>query len=291
VLRRDSDNLADLDEELKAWLRATWDGRGQVLFLTGAGVSAESGIPTFRGEEGYWRVGSRNYVPEDLATRTAFQQMPNEIWGWYLYRRSVCRAASPNPAHMALADLERSFVDDGRGDAFLLASQNIDGLHLRAGNTPERLYQVHGNIDHLRCFRECGARPYPIPKSLGVSWNKGRAVTEEEQELLRCPQCGGPGRPHVLWFDETYDETHFRFDSAIAAAERAALVVVVGTSGATNLPRMLVRIAEQRGAPLLVINRDPSPFSDVAQESPSGYFVQGAAGVVLPSLVDALLEC
>ncbi|MEM9195817.1 MAG: Sir2 family NAD-dependent protein deacetylase, partial [Myxococcota bacterium] len=118
---------------------------GKVVFLTGAGISAESGIPTFRGEEGYWRVGSQNYHPQEMATRAAFRAMPDEVWAWYLYRRSVCRAADPNAAHRAVADL-----DSALGDGFLLVTQNVDGLHLRAGSPLERTYQIHGNIDYMR---------------------------------------------------------------------------------------------------------------------------------------------
>src|SRR5690606_22392762 len=117
-----------------------------LLFLTGAGISAESGIPTFRGPEGYWRVGSTNYRPEELATFAAYSAMPDVVWGWYLYRRGVCRAASPGPGHMALARAEEVL-----GDGFHLITQNVDGLHLRAGNSPERTYAIHGMIDFFRC--------------------------------------------------------------------------------------------------------------------------------------------
>ena len=130
------------------------------MVLTGAGISAESGIPTFRGPEGYWRVGSRNYRPMELATREAFERMPEEVWRWYLYRRAVCRAAAPNPAHRALVDAERRL-----GDRFLLVTQNVDGLHRRAGSDPARTFEIHGNIDLWRCADDCadGARPAPIP--------------------------------------------------------------------------------------------------------------------------------
>ncbi|HVV49677.1 MAG TPA: Sir2 family NAD-dependent protein deacetylase, partial [Polyangia bacterium] len=104
-------------------------GGGPIVFLTGAGISAESGIPTFRGAEGYWRVGSRNYQPTEMAAAAAFARMPEEVWRWYLYRRGVCRAAAPNDAHRALVALERRL-----GARFLLVTQNVDGLHLRAGS-------------------------------------------------------------------------------------------------------------------------------------------------------------
>jgi NAD-dependent deacetylase len=104
-----------------------------------------------------------------------------------------------------------------------------------------------------------------------------------------CPD-GSPARPHVLWFDESYDEERFRFHSSLAAVERAALVIVVGTSGATNLPSMIVNRAAERGVPLLIVNRDQSRFSEIAESIPMGYFVQASAAQVLPALVDMLIE-
>jgi NAD-dependent deacetylase len=277
-------------KDVVQWLHATWDGRGSMLVLTGAGVSAESGVPTFRGEEGYWRIDSRNYYPEELATREAFARMPDQIWGWYLYRRSVCRAAQPNAAHIALARLEQTLRARGDAERLLLVTQNVDGLHLRAGSSLERTYQIHGNIDYMRAWHDRDARIFPVPPALGESWERGRAISSKERALLVSPHDQTPARPHVLWFDESYDEERFRFESTLAAVKRAALVIVVGTSGATNLPTMVAQSAYRRGVPLLVINRDPSPFSELALRSESGHFHDGLAGEVLPALVDALLE-
>jgi len=255
--------------------------RGRVLALTGAGISAESGIPTFRGPEGYWRVGSVNYRPEELATFAAFQRMPAEIWGWYLHRRSFCRKANPNPAHLALAELERKL-----GDRFVLVTQNVDGLHLRAGNSLERTYQIHGNIDYVRCAAECGTGIRALPEGLGTDWPKDTIPSGDHLELLHCDGCGAFLRPHVLWFDEYYDEERYRFESSIAAIEAADLLLVIGTSGATNLPMQIVQRASQRGISILVINQDPSPFSAIAAASEHGAFLQGAAGTWLPRLVE-----
>lgn len=256
---------------------------GLVLWLTGAGISAESGIPTFRGKEGYWRVGSRNYQPQEMATWSAFQAMPEEVWAWYLYRRGVCRAAEPNPAHRALAEAEQN-----AGDRFVLITQNVDGLHLRAGNTLDRTYQIHGNIDFMRCSRECLPAPVPMPESIDVAWERGRPLGHQELEALRCPSCGALGRPHVLWFDESYDEPNFRFESSIEAARRASLVVVVGTTGATSLPMHIGTIAAQRGVPMLVVNPEPNPFSALVQQTGQGEFLLGTAGRWVPELVSAL---
>ncbi|MGB5219504.1 MAG: Sir2 family NAD-dependent protein deacetylase [Polyangiales bacterium] len=269
-----------LDASVKQLLQHT---SGLVLWLTGAGVSAESGIPTFRGKEGYWRIGSSNYRPEEMATMAAFREMPDEVWSWYLYRRGVCRGAQPNAAHRALFRAEQR-----AGDRFLLVTQNVDGLHLRAGNTRERTYQIHGNIDFMRCSRECLPAPVPIPGGIDLSWEKRRTLTDYERTLLRCPSCGARGRPHVLWFDESYDEANFRFQSSIEAARNASLVIVVGTTGATSLPMHIGTIAAQRRVPMLAVNPEPNPFSELVQRTGSGMFLQGTGGQWVPQLVDAL---
>ena len=268
-----------LDDSVTQLLRTP----GPVLWLTGAGVSAESGIPTFRGQEGYWQVGSRNYQPEEMATRAAFQEMPEEVWAWYLYRRGVCRGAEPNAAHRALAAAEQR-----EGERFLLVTQNVDGLHLRAGNTLDRTYQIHGNIDFMRCSRECLPAPVPMPEGIDVAWQKGRPVTEQELRELKCPSCGALGRPHVLWFDESYDEANFRFQSSIDAARHASLVVVVGTTGATSLPMHIGTIAAQRGVPMIVVNPEPNPFSALVRRTGNGVFLAGTAGQWVPEIAAAL---
>ncbi len=254
---------------------------GPIVFLTGAGISAESGIPTFRGPEGYWRIGSKNYRAEELATYEAFLEMPDEVWAWYLFRRGVCRAAAPNAAHLALVEAERLL-----GDRFLLLTQNVDGLHLRAGNTLARTHQVHGNIDYLRCEDEHPALRV-VPEAIDLAWAKDRKLTPAEIAILKC--CHGRwSRPHVLWFDEAYDEPLFRFESSIRAAAEAAMLVVVGTSGATSLPTHVVSIAAQRGIPLVCINADPSPFTQVTESLDDGLVLLGTAGEHMPRVLDAL---
>jgi NAD-dependent deacetylase len=254
---------------------------GLVVFLTGAGISAESGIPTFRGPEGYWQVGSRHYHPQEMATNAAFRAMPDEVWAWYLYRRSVCRAAAPNPAHHALAALEKA-----RGDRFLLVTQNVDGLHLRAGNTLARTYQIHGNIDYMRCAAECVPHLFPVPEGVPVAFSKTDSLDDALRAALVCPECGGRARPHVLWFDEYYDEAWYRWESSVRAASTCSLLVVVGTSGSTNLPMRMGAIVAQRGAPMIVVNADENPFAEMARGG--GYFAEGSAGVWVPEIVRAL---
>lgn len=269
------DTLLDLSAQL--------DGR--VVFLTGAGISAESGIPTFRGPQGYWKVGSKNYHPQEMATHAAFTEMPDEVWAWYLYRRGVCRGAEPNDAHRALASLDGSL-----GDGFLLVTQNVDGLHLRAGSPLDRTYQIHGNIDFMRCGSECTTELYPMPEGVDEVWPKDRKLSDVERKLLVCPKCGARSRPHVLWFDESYDEERFRFESSIEAAVSASLLVVVGTAGQTNLPLQIGTLVFRRGAPMVAVNPDPSPFTEMAEQSPSGLFLRGTAGALIPPLAQRIAE-
>jgi len=272
----------NLDSRLAELCAGALARPGPIVFLTGAGISAESGIPTFRGAEGYWRIGSTNYQPEELATHRAFTAMPEELWAWYLYRRSACRAAAPNAAHLALVTLEQTL-----GDRFLLVTQNVDGLHLRAGNSLERTYQIHGNIDYLRCADE-HPRIRPIPASVPVDWPRSRKLTSDELAALRCCDGQSMSRPHVLWFDESYDEPLFRYESSMNAARGAAMLVVVGTSGATTLPTHVVTVAAQRGIPLVVVGVDESPFTRVADRVEHGLVLRGTATEWVPRIAAAL---
>ncbi len=253
----------------------------RLVCLTGAGISAESGIPTFRGPEGYWTVGSQEYRPEDMATQAMFRRNAEAVWQWYLYRLGVCRTAQPNAGHLALVDIERLLAE-----RFLVVTQNVDGLHLRAGNTPERVYQIHGNIEFMRCADGCSDDIYPIPSCVQPK-AKHEGLTDRDRAALRCPRCRHIARPHVLWFDEYYDEVHYRYDSSVKAATGAAILLVVGTSGRTTLPRVVGQRAAERGALLIDVNLERNPFSDMAEQF-GGTYIQGSAGEVLGSLAQLL---
>lgn len=246
----------------KLWTTGSW------VFLTGAGVSAESGIPTFRGEEGYWTVGSREYRPTELATRAAFSQIPWEVWGWYLYRRAVCHAAEPNAAHNWLVRAQHAL-----GDRFQLVTQNVDGLHLRAGSRGH--FEIHGNIDHMRCWDHCCEESWPIP--FPPPFERGAAVSSELQSQLVCPRCRGLARPHILWFDECYSEELFRYESSQKVASSCDVLVSIGTSGQTNLPMQMGRLALRNGAYCVDINPERNPFSEVAQASSGRHLAKSAS--------------
>ncbi len=261
--------------------RASLGAEGRLVVVTGAGLSADSGIPTFRGPDGYWTRGGRNYRPEELATAATFRRDPDLVWPWYLYRRGVCRAAAPNPAHQALAALANAL-----GPRMTLLTQNVDGLHLRAGSPAERTYEIHGNIDFARCARGCHPGRWALPTTLR-RFDRDDALDDATRAALRCPRCGGLARPHVLWFDETYDEANYRWDSSIRAARDAAALWVVGSSGATNLPNQVAQLVASRGGFVLDVNPDDSPFAQLAVRS-GGAHVRARAGDVLPLLCAAI---
>jgi NAD-dependent deacetylase len=267
--------LADLIYELGPHAR--------VAVVTGAGISAASGIPTFRGPEGYWTIGAREYHPQEMATQAMFAERPKEVWRWYLYRFEICRAAEPNAGHLALAELEREL-----GPNFWLLTQNVDGLHLRAGNSREHCFEVHGNIDYLRCSKRCSSALHPIPAAYH-GWPADRTLDDAELEGLSCPNCGALGRPHILWFDEYYEEGLYRFKSGLRGIAECDLLIYVGCSGAANLPMMAAREARLVNAAIVDINPNENPFAELARESTKGHWLAAPANEALPLVVDALL--
>lgn len=223
-----------------------------VAVLTGAGVSAESGIPTFRdAQTGLWA----QYDPRELATPQAFRRDPQLVWEWNVWRRALITQAEPNAAHHALAALAQ------RVPRLTLITQNIDGLHRRAGS-PD-VIELHGNIARTRCFDE---------NVIVEQWE------DTDDVPPRCPRCGGMLRPDVVWFGEMLPEQALQ--DAFAAAETCDLFLLVGTSGEVEPAASLPRIAMQRGATLGVVNPEVQPFA-----SASYYALSGPAGTLLPALL------
>jgi len=273
-----------LDPILVKILAETIRSGKRLTVLTGAGISAESGIPTFRGPEGYWTVGSKEYHPQEMATWDMFNRAPLEVWKWYLYRMGVCARAKPNQGHLALVEMEKLF-----GESFTLITQNVDNLHLRAGNSLERTYQIHGNIFFMRCADVCSDTLYPMPQGI-TGKTKDQWLADSEIALLKCPACGQTTRPHVLWFDETYNEVHFKFESSLRAAAQTDVLLVVGTAGATNLPNQVAALAKRGGAVLVDINIEANPFSRLALADNSGFFLQESSGAALEKILDVFLQ-
>ena len=236
-------------------LAIEWLKNCRFLFvLTGAGVSKESGIPTFRDAlEGLWE----NYNPEELATPEGFRKNPSLVWQWYDSRRQKVKDVQPNPGHFALAEMQKLVPE------FFLCTQNIDGLHILAGSTD--VVEIHGSISRFKCFdkeHECKDVPYDL---------KDPPVCE----------CGSLVRPAVVWFNEPMPEKLLK--QSFAAAEKADVALVVGTSGLVHPAASLPFIAKRAGAKIIEVNPNRTELTDSCD-----LFLAGQSGVVLPLLVQGL---
>ncbi len=242
-------------EETSSLLARRLREGGRVVVLTGAGVSAESGIPTFRdAQTGLWA----RFDPQELASPEGFARNPKLVWDWYRWRYGLVKEAQPNPAHRALAELERLLPD------FWLITQNVDGLHRRAGS--RRVIELHGDITRARCTR-CSYK----------------ASLEElpGEGVPPCPRCGAPMRPDVVWFGEPLPEE--ALSQAWALAQTAEVFLSIGTSAVVFPAAHLPVLAKERGAFLVEVNPEPTPVSEMAD-----LVVRERAGKFLPEVLNAL---
>jgi NAD-dependent deacetylase len=269
----------------------------RVLVITGAGVSAESGIPTFRGKDGYWR----NLDPAKLATPEAFAKNPKLVWEWYRERRQRIRSAQPNPAHQAIVKLA------AHADEFLLVTQNVDDLHLRAESEGQylaraKIVQIHGDIFETRCssceFAFSAGSPEP-PGFPMIDASNGRlgagmarsiassSVCDSESGLILslCPECGVLMRPGVVWFGEQLDLRKIEQVENYLARPSCDVVIVAGTTAAFGyISDWALRARGQDGL-LIEVNPDPTPLSGFAT-----HLIREPAGIALPRLVDELVR-
>lgn len=210
----------------------------RVAVLTGAGISAESGIPTFRdAQTGLWA----RYNPEDLASPQAYATDAKLVWDWYAWRFELCSSAAPNAAHEKLAKLEQRMPE------FLLVTQNVDGLHARAGS--ERMVELHGNIMQARC-ESCGSR-FVLQRDFTIP--------------PKCPLCGARARPNVVWFGEQLPRREL--ERAQLAFQTCEVALVIGTSGVVEPAASLGRLAKNRGAYLIELNPLETPLFRFADTS------------------------
>jgi len=221
----------------------------QIVVLTGAGISAESGIPTFRGEEGLWK----QYRAEDLATPIAFIKDPKLVWEWYDWRRGIIASKKPNAGHKILGRWEKIFPN------FILITQNIDGLHQKAGS--KNILELHGNIWKVRCTEE-------------------RTITENHDIPLEeipphCPDCGALLRPHVVWFGESLSSSVLH--KAFQVSSSCEIIFSIGTSAVVQPAASLPLAAAEANAKIVEINPDPTPLTSYADFS-----FRGKAGEILP---------
>ena len=226
----------------------------KVTVLTGAGISAESGVPTFRGAGGIWK----DYQITDVATPQAFARDPELVWAFYNWRRSLLSTVSFNPGHQALVTLE------GYANDFTLITQNVDGLHREAGS--KRVLEIHGNLWDVRCTK-CNRLTMNRSQDMGP--------------LPRCTDCGGLLRPNVVWFGESLDPNVL--EQAINASRQCELMLVVGTSAIVQPAASLSLQAKATGAVIVEVNTEETP-----QSGQMDYVLTGPAGKILPMLVEGL---
>jgi NAD-dependent deacetylase len=233
--------------DVRGWLRVS----PRVIALTGAGMSAESGIPTFRGLDGLWR----NYNPQDLATPEAFERNPTLVWEWYDWRRGLIAAAEPNPGHYALAQMEAT-------NHVTVISQNVDGLHTRAGSS--HVIEIHGSIWRTRC----------------TSCERTQANLKPHLTTLPplCEDCGQLLRPGVVWFGENLPP--MAWEASVEAVSTADILLVIGTSGIVYPAAQLVPIAKEAGAKVVEINLEATALSSQVDAT-----LLGPSGQILPKLV------
>jgi NAD-dependent deacetylase len=233
----------------------------RVLVITGAGVSAESGIPTFRGKDGYWR----NLDPAKLATPEAFARDPKLVWEWYRERRQRIRNAQPNAAHKAIAQLAQ------QADEFLLVTQNVDDLHARAGVANEKMVQIHGDIFVTRCC-DFGRHDYEHDHE------------HEDIDVPRCPRCKGLMRPGVVWFGEQLPWQELERIENYLDRGACDLVIVAGTTATFGyIIDWALRASRGRGE-LIEVNPEETQLSQFATR-----LVREPAAIALPHLVDQLV--
>ena len=234
------------------WQELRRDDR--VFVLTGAGVSAESGLPTFRGMNGLWR----GYRVEEVASPEAFAADPALVWQFYSERREKHRTVKPNPAHFALAELERAL-----GDHFFLCTQNVDWLHEQAGS--QRVVHMHGRIMWSRCSdARCDRKPF----------EDGRAYRSRD-EIPTCEQCGAMIRPHICWFGEV----PFEMDLVLHQLQEATVLMTIGSSGVVEPAASFVRMARRKGARTIYVGPEEPVNREFFDE-----VVQGKAGETLPGM-------
>jgi NAD-dependent deacetylase len=243
--------MTDFPPELILFLKKAT----RVVALTGAGVSQESGLRTFRdAQAGLWA----QYRPEDLATPQAFARDPKLVWNWYAHRRQAAKGSQPNPGHYALVEMERKIRD------FTLITQNVDGLHHAAGS--RNILELHGNILSVRCS-ECG--------EFAEDWH------DEPNVVPRCPKCNGLLRPNVVWFEESLPRE--QLEAAIRAACACQVFFSVGTSGMVQPAASLASAAKNEGAVVVEVNAESTPLTSKAD-----FAFQGKSGDILPDLVKAV---
>ncbi|SNR16139.1 SIR2 family NAD-dependent protein deacylase [Tenacibaculum jejuense] len=256
------------------------NNRNNITFLTGAGISSASGIPTYRGTDGIWIKGTKYYKPESFGTFEHFSKNADEVWQYTFFRKKMFAEAKPNASHFKLVEIENTLQD-----RFHLITQNIDNLHQRAGS--KTVYEIHGNLREMRCADECSKDVYEMPKEIPL-----KAIDEDlsydEKKLLVCPKCGTDTRPNILWFDEFYNERNFKLHTTLKIAKNTGVLIILGSSGATTLPNRLVEQTIKYGGAVIDVNLEDNNFTENFGDKKQFYKFRGTALDFLTQFQEAL---
>ncbi|SFN57579.1 NAD-dependent deacetylase [Flavobacterium succinicans] len=248
-----------MKEHLDEIIKQVYNKKNKNLFtfLTGAGISADSGIPTYRGTDGIWIKGTKFHKPEEFGTFKYFKENPEEVWQYCLFRKKMFENVEPNESHNEIVEIENLLQDK-----FHLITQNIDNLHRRAGTN--RIYEIHGNNREIKCSNGCKGIEY-LPIEIKGK-NIDEDLTEKDIELLKCKECGDWMRPNILWFDEVYNEETNKIFSSLKIAKNSGILFIVGTSGATNLPMEIAETTLKYGGTIVDINTEDNLFTELIKD-------------------------
>lgn len=270
-----------MKEQLSEIIKQVYNKKSRNLFtfLTGAGISAESGIPTYRGVDGIWIKGTKFHKPEEFGTFKYFKENPEEVWQYSLFRKKMFENARTNDSHHEMVEIENLLQD-----RFHLITQNIDNLHRRSGI--KTIYEIHGNNREMKCSNGCKGIENLPDEIEGKDIDED--LTEKDIELLKCKECGSWMRPNILWFDEYYDEKTNKKFSSLKIAKNSGILFIVGTSGATNLPMAIAESTLKYGGTIVDINTEDNLFTELLKDKKNKIIVRETSTRALKTIRELL---
>lgn len=267
-----------MDDHLNNALERFARGEKCLTLITGEGVAQGCGLAPFRDDPAPFEIEGTVYTTRELLTRRLFDERPDIVWRWHLARLEAARRAAPGPAHRTAVEMAQRL-----GSRFTLITECVDGLHRRAGHPDASLLEPHGNLFLMRCAGDCTPTRYPIPRALHDR-TAASPLTDTLRRLLRCPACGGPARPHILWRDEICDEINYGMTRALEASRRTDLLIVAGFSGHTNLPNKIAwEVSQNHRAVIVDLNPEANPVAALARRT-GGFALPLDPAEALPSM-------
>jgi NAD-dependent deacetylase len=270
----------NMDAELECLIKSFARGGGNLLVVTGEGVAEECGVASFRSDSRPFNYQGKSYGIRELMTQELFAQAPDVVWAWHLSRLAEMRQGLPGSVHQAAARAAEAL-----GDRLKVVTECVDGLHWRSQHPAAGLFEPQGNLFFMRCAGDCPPVLHLVPEAL-LDRATQEPLTAQDLALLRCPVCGGPTRPHILWRDESYDEPLYSVNSILETARRTELLVMAGFSGHTNLANKVAwEITHNHRARIVDVNPEPNPVAALARRI-GGLAYRTAPSVLLPQIFE-----